>query len=64
MIEDLNKFDRYLGDGVHASYDGYQIWLAVNHRDNKVVALEPEVFHSLTTYVKWLSEEIVDSQGE
>jgi hypothetical protein len=28
--------DKYLGDGVYASFNGYQIWLAVNHHENKV----------------------------
>ena len=27
--------DRYLGDGVYASFDGYQVWLAANHHDEK-----------------------------
>ena len=40
----------YLGDGVYASFDGYQIWLAVNHHENKVVALEPSVIESLVEY--------------
>jgi hypothetical protein len=37
----------YLGDGVYLSDDGYQLWLAVNHHENKVVALEPAVALSL-----------------
>ena len=41
---------KYLGDGVYASFDGYQIWLAVNHHENKVVALEPSVIESLIKY--------------
>jgi len=40
----------YLGDGVYASYDGYHLWLAANHHENKVIALEPEVFKSLIEY--------------
>ena len=40
----------YLGDGVYASFDGYQIWLAANHHENKVIALEPEVFSRLIDY--------------
>jgi len=46
----------YLGDGVYASFDGYQIWLAVNHHENNVVALEPSVFANLCEYVKRLKE--------
>lgn len=33
----------HLGDGVYLSYDGWQYWLAVNHHENRVVALEPFV---------------------
>ncbi|MDE2097120.1 MAG: hypothetical protein KGL39_07730 [Patescibacteria group bacterium] len=42
--------DEYLGDGVYASFDGYQIWLAANHHENRVVALEPEVMMHLIEY--------------
>lgn len=42
--------NRYLGDGVYASFDGYQIWLAANHHENRVVALEPNVFGALIEY--------------
>jgi hypothetical protein len=45
MTEDI-----YLGDGVYASFDGYQIWLAVNHHENKQVALEPQVLDALVAY--------------
>lgn len=37
----------YIGDGVYLSFDGYQLWLAVNHHMNNVVALEPQVFNEL-----------------
>ena len=30
----------YIGDGVYVSTDGYQIWLAVNNHENKVIALD------------------------
>lgn len=46
----------YLGDGVYASFDGYQIWLAVNHHENNVVALEPLVIARLYEYVEMLKE--------
>ena len=42
--------DVHIGDGVYASFDGYQIWLAVDHHENKVVALEPKVLESLVRY--------------
>ena len=47
MTEDNNT---YLGDGVYASVDGFQIWLAVNHHENKQVALEPQVLDALVAY--------------
>jgi hypothetical protein len=40
----------YLGDGVYASFDGYQVWLAVNDHRNQVVALEPSVLAALVAY--------------
>jgi len=40
----------HLGDGVYASFDGYQIWLAANDHRNIVIALEPDVFESLVEY--------------
>ena len=49
--------DIYLGDGVYASFDGYQVWLAANHHENKVIALEPEVFQRLCQYVESLEEQ-------
>jgi hypothetical protein len=42
--------NEYLGDGVYASFDGYQIWLAVNHHANKVVALDDRVISALARY--------------
>jgi sulfur transfer complex TusBCD TusB component (DsrH family) len=46
----------YLGDGVYASFDGYSVWLAVNHHENNVVALEAEVLARLFEYVENLKE--------
>lgn len=54
--------DTYLGDGVYVSFDGYAIVLAVNHHDNKVVVLEPEVYASLVRFVDKLSETIVEQE--
>jgi len=53
----MEKHETYLGDGVYASTDGYQIWLAVNHHQNKVIALEPIVLDRLNKFVEWLKEE-------
>jgi len=42
--------DEHLGDGVYASFDGVQIWLASNHHENKVIAIEPSVMDALINY--------------
>jgi hypothetical protein len=52
----MDENNSYLGDGVYVSFDGYQIWLAVNHHENKVVALDPDVFTRLCEYVVFLEE--------
>ena len=44
------EHSEYLGDGVYASFDGYQMWLAANDHKNKVVALEPDVLSRLLEY--------------
>ena len=49
----------YLGDGVYASFDGFQIWLAANHHNNVVIALEPSVFDALIAYRERLIEKYV-----
>lgn len=51
-MEKQEKNDSYLGDGVYVSHDGYQLWIAVDNHENKVVALEPAVFDSLINYAK------------
>lgn len=52
----LKQFDSYIGDGVYASFDGYQIWLAANHHENKIIALDPDVQKSLINYINKLNE--------
>lgn len=67
MAIDLKRFDRYLGDGVYASFDGYHVWLAVNHHQNKVVALEPRVMSALFEHAGFIHDEIkteVRKEGE
>jgi hypothetical protein len=44
---------RYLGDGVYASFDGYQVWLHVHRHDAPpAVALEPLVIDALNQYFR------------
>ena len=42
----------YLGDGLYAEYDGYQIWLKANHHKHPTdkVALEPAVLYSFLNF--------------
>ena len=47
MGDDTSK---YLGDGVYARFDGYQVWLAVNDHTNDVVAIDPYVMEALIRY--------------
>ena len=54
----MTEFEEYLGDGVYASFDGYQVWLAVNHHNNKVVALDPHVFDQLVDYVEEIKRKL------
>jgi len=56
MDEDEKYPSTYLGDGVYASFDGYSVWLAVNHHENNVVALEPGVVANLIKYIESLKE--------
>lgn len=42
----------YLGDGVYATNDGYQVWLAVNDPSNNVIALDEDVLKRLINYAK------------
>jgi hypothetical protein len=42
--------ERHIGDGVYVSFDGFQIWLAVNDHRNRVVALDPSVLQQLVRY--------------
>lgn len=44
---------RYLGDGVYASWDGFQIWLTTDREScTHRIALEAGTYDSLTRYVK------------
>lgn len=45
-------FDRYLGDGVYVSYDGFHVWLDLRAQDDTTkIALEPEVAEALIQYL-------------
>ena len=49
--------DKYLGDGVYASFDGWHIKLDLRGQDNfTVIALEPGVLAQLDNYRKRIEE--------
>lgn len=54
MIEDIMPQEPipevYLGDGVNASFDGYQIWLKTCDGNNQQIALESSVYRALKDY--------------
>ncbi len=51
--------DRYLGDGVYASYDGYAIGLDLRAQGTREVKiwLEPEVLKALNWFVADIKKE-------
>ena len=47
---------RYIGDGVYASFDGYQIWLkATRNGQSHEIALDAETFDGLMRYQRDLA---------
>ena len=48
------KFRRYLGDGVYACFDNYQIWLESGgpNNDENRITLDSPTFESLLKYDK------------
>lgn len=47
---------KYLGDGVYASFDGFQVWLYTdgyvgNEHVQQSIAIEPAVFQELLQFV-------------
>jgi hypothetical protein len=61
--------DRYLGDGVYASFDGYHVVLDLRGQDNFTrIALDPTVLEALERYVRDLrtlqNEVLTGSDGE
>lgn len=49
---------RYLGDGVYASFDGYHVWLDTRAQEivNRI-ALEPPVLAALNKFVDEINRE-------
>lgn len=46
----MKPTNRYLGDGVYAEFDDFQIWLKT--QEGNEIALEPETFNTLLDYAR------------
>lgn len=48
--------NRYLGDGVYASFDGYQLILETSNgvETTNTIALESEVYRAMEKYVEYV----------
>lgn len=55
--------DEYLGDGVYASFDGYQIWLDLRQESDCQIALEPEVMKNLIKYKEKIDKAFEELQN-
>jgi hypothetical protein len=61
----LNLEDRYLGDGVYASTDGYHIILDLRAQDTTTrIALEPAVMQALADFKDDFDKEIKKGEAE
>lgn len=56
------KNETYLGDGLYASFDGFQIWLrAPRENGDHEVALEPAVWNALNDFVEQIKRGEVEA---
>ena len=58
----MEKYKRYLGDGVYVEFDGYHIVLTTGSgvTATNEICLEPEVFQALIKYEKMLRKAIAE----
>ena len=54
----ISENEKYLGDAVYASFDGFHIWLRAGDGNNNRIALDPAVFKALVEYHSELSARI------
>ena len=55
--------DRYLGDGVYASYDGYHFVLDLRAQDSTTrIALEPAVLNELARYATYVYASKIENE--
>jgi hypothetical protein len=56
--------ETYLGDGLYASFDGYQVWLrAPREHDDHEIALEPSVLDAFDKYIRELKYNLLHPKG-
>jgi len=48
----MDEDDQYLSDGAYISWNGYGVWIAVNHHENRVACLQPLAVRKLIKYCK------------
>jgi hypothetical protein len=58
-VRDPSQHPCYLGDGVYASFDGYQIWLRTeSETGTNDIALDGPTFKALLAYQQRLQDEV------
>jgi hypothetical protein len=56
MLDGTASDEMYLGDGLYAWFDGWQLMLrAPREREDHIVALEPEVFANLIEFAGYIN---------
>jgi hypothetical protein len=50
----------YIGDAVYADFDGWNIWLRTGDGNNHEIALEPEVWKSLLSFMQTTRDGYLD----
>jgi hypothetical protein len=65
LIESALKLKRYLGDGVYAGFDGYQIWVWTTGLDGveHAIAFDPGTLASLARYTADLKHMAHDAES-
>lgn len=54
--EGTTRDESYIGDGVHADFDGYAITLKTErHGDSQWIVLEPEVYSALVRFAEHIN---------
>ncbi len=60
MTSELHE-PRYLGDGVYARFDGFQVWLWLEGARGEEIALEPATMMGLMDFVADIKKRNTDA---